>query len=232
MGLVHMSWKELRHHEAKLEWLATVSCSAQALGIDENNTARLRVLDLQEGWDKRYKNKLRTTFTIWMDCRVFDGAIGVQGHTGEHTDSILTMADHHKLRAWLEQFKDEYTYCLRDVRHRESMKVVCFCDGGEWTSVACARILAYLICPAYDPYHMQNFEWRDQKICWGDCEQCEPENELKEECLEVIEHLWASLFSLTNQLKQRVPLVQRVSASIIEPAQRVVPWHDLPPLHW
>ena len=84
----HMSRDELRSLEQELGWLRTVSCSAAALGIPGTSHARLHVLDLQARWDKRYKDNYRTAFTIWMDCRIFAGAPGCKGHSGEHFSCI------------------------------------------------------------------------------------------------------------------------------------------------
>ena len=219
-----MAGKELRSLEQKLGWLATVSCSVAALGIDGNNYARLPVIDLQERWDKRYKDELRTAFTIWMDCRFFAGAVGVQFHSGEHSISIQSMARQHKFRTWLEQCHNAYTYCMRIVRPNDTMKIVCFCRDGQWNSVACARILANILCPGADPFHKQHSAWVDQDICVGNCDKCEtkPRNEPKKNALAMCEHMWASFFNLTNQcLPKYVPPEERVSGSILDPAQRI-----------
>ena len=217
---------ELRWLEQGLLWLGTLSCSAAALYIPETSHARLDVLDLQLGWDSRYGDNFRTAFTIWMDCRIFAGAPGCKGHSGEHFSCIYVVASHPKFRTWLQQFKNEFTRCLRQVRHGDTMKVVCFCGDGQWRSVACARILAYILRLEENgsPFHLQHYEWADQGVCSEHCDRCESNtcNELKKAALDACEHQWASLFSWASQyLKQRVPPEEQVSGSILDPNLKV-----------
>ena len=219
---VHMSWREHCSLENKLSRLAIVSCSAASLGIAETNSARLPAIDLQTRWDKRYKNRYRTAFTIWMDCRIFTGDFSRHSPSGEHFRSIFMVASHPKFLTWLEQFKDEFTSCLRLMRPGDTMKVVCYCGDGQWRSVACTRIITYILGLGADPAHMQFWYWVDQSSCSWHCDNEETRDELQRQALQICNGDWLALFCLTNQcLKQRVPPEERVAGLILEPAQRM-----------
>ena len=222
----HTNLDILRSLERQLECVDVISCSAAALGIDRKTFDEFCVADLRAAWGKRYRNPLIIPFyvkTMWMDCRLFAGPVGVPGHSGEHSRSLLIMSRHYNFRSWLELFKMEYLRCLREMRPGDRLNIICICDDGQWLSVACARILSHILRnKSRRLLHMQQQEWIYNEICPGYCDECVPTvcNTRKNKALDTCDKLWVSLFRLTNPLFLHCrPPDEWVSASILEPAQ-------------
>ena len=77
------------------------------------------------------------------------------------------------------------------------MKIVCICDDGVQTSVACARMISYILRnKAWGARHMQEQAWIAAGDCDGHCEDCtsRPCNPAKQAALEACDELWTALF--------------------------------------
>ena len=99
---------------------------------------------------------------------------------------------------WLEAFKVNYLDALVDVEDHDTIKIVCISNGGTHTSVACARMMSYILRhKCKEPIHLQSDRWAEQGICEGFCDECNsnPCNRRKQEALAKAERMWKALLS-------------------------------------
>ena len=191
---------QLRAFESNLAYIEVCSVSGAEMGdhmemrVDTWDTSSDR---MEITFKEKYGDKYRTVYSIWMDCRLFQGKIGPPSHSGEHCDAVTCIAEHYNFPKWLKCFRDDYVDCLRDVQDGDTLKVVCISHDCTYTSVACARIISYILChKAKEPIHMQLKAWGKRGVCDGLCEDCNayPCNASKQRALANAERMWKALF--------------------------------------